>query len=388
MLVLAGIALGREAISIRLIAVGALVVLLFRPEALAGASFQLSFAAVTAIVALHSAGWARRLFERRDEGPFARALRWLGAMVATGLVVEFALIPLALFHFHRAGLYGVAANIVAIPLTTFVIMPLEAGALLLDAAGLGQPVWLLCGWSIDALLGLAHAVAEAKGAVAMLPSMPGWAFALMVSGGLWLCLWHGRIRLFGLAPTLIGAIGAASAPTPDLLVTGDGRHVAVISDGRPHMLRERTGDYVRGLLGEAAGFDGEPLLLGSERFSACSRDSCVASFGGHGRDWRLLATRSSQRIDWERLVAACATADVVVSDRWLPRGCTPRWLKLDRAALARTGGVAIFLGDRPRAETVAERVGAHPWASVVPTFAPRSGPRSRSTRPAHFPMGR
>ena len=54
LLVLAGIALGRDAISMRLVAVGALVVLLFRPEALAGASFQMSFAAVTAIVALHS----------------------------------------------------------------------------------------------------------------------------------------------------------------------------------------------------------------------------------------------------------------------------------------------------------------------------------------------
>ena len=400
LLVLGGIALGREAISIRLIAVGALLVLLFRPEAVAGASFQMSFAAVTAIITLHSSQWARRMFERREEGAIVRSARWLGAMVATGLVVELALIPLALFHFHRAGLYGVAANIIAIPLTTFVIMPLEAGALLLDAAGLGKPLWLLCGWSIDALLGLANAVASAKGAVAMLPSMPGWAFALMVTGGLWLCLWQGRIRLLGLVPALLGALGAASAPTPDLLVTGDGRHVAVIRDGVPHMLRERTGDYMRSLLGEAAGFDGEPFILGGAGFSACSRDSCVATFGGGDeRHWRLLATRSSQRIDWERLVAACASADIVVSERWLPRGCTPRWLKLDRNTLERTGGVALFVRGAPRIETVAQRVGQHPWASVIPQYKPRGprsrlrpghdrAPNSRSTPPAHFPKDR
>jgi len=57
LLVLAGIALGREAISLRLVASGALIVLIFRPEALAGPSFQMSFAAVTAIVALHSSSW-------------------------------------------------------------------------------------------------------------------------------------------------------------------------------------------------------------------------------------------------------------------------------------------------------------------------------------------
>src|SRR5437588_747477 len=170
LLILAGIALGRDAISIRLIATGALVVLVFRPEALAGPSFQMSFAAVTSIVALHSTAWARALLQRRDEGVIGRTLRALLGIIATGLAVEIALMPLALYHFHRSGLYGVGANIVAIPLTTFVIMPLEAAALLFDAAGLGAPLWWLCGASIDGLLWLAHAAASAPGAVALLPS--------------------------------------------------------------------------------------------------------------------------------------------------------------------------------------------------------------------------
>ncbi|MEA3067669.1 MAG: competence protein ComEC, partial [Sphingomonadales bacterium] len=193
LLVLAGIALGRDAISIRLIATGALIVLIFRPEALAGPSFQMSFGAVTAIVALHSTGWARRLLQRREEGFAMRIVRALFGIVATGLAVELALIPMALFHFHRSGLYGVGANIIAIPLTTFVIMPLEAAALLFDAVGLGRPLWFLCGASIDGLLGLAHAVSSTKGAVALLPSMPAWAFGLMMAGFLWLCLWTTRL---------------------------------------------------------------------------------------------------------------------------------------------------------------------------------------------------
>jgi len=166
LLILAGIALGREALSVRLIATGALIVLLFRPEALAGPSVQMSFAAVTSIVALHSTKWARRFFQRRDEGLPARGARALVAMVGTGLAVELALMPFALFHFHRAGLYGVGANIIAIPLTTFVIMPLEAGALVFDLFGWGRPLWFLCGFAIDLLLGLARNVSTARGAVA------------------------------------------------------------------------------------------------------------------------------------------------------------------------------------------------------------------------------
>ena len=365
LLVLGGIALGRDALSLRLIAVGALLVLLFRPEALAGASFQMSFAAVTAIVALHSTQGARRLFQRRQEGVVGRLGRAMLGMVATGLAVEIALIPLALYHFHRAGLYGVGANIIAIPLTTFVIMPLEVGALLLDVAGLGKPLWALCGLSLEALLGLAHSVASARGAVALLPSMPAWSFALMTVGGLWLCLWVGRVRLLGLVPVVLGAAGAAVTPTPDLLVTGDGMHAAVVADGKPYLLRERAGDYVRALVSESSGFDGDPAALGAQPFSACSRDACVARLWRDGHEWRVLATRSSQSIDWVTLTRACASADIVVSARRLPRGCLPRWLKLDRTVLRRSGGVAISLGKHPRVGTVADRVGSHPWVQLT-----------------------
>jgi competence protein ComEC len=361
-LVLLGIALGRDALSLRLVAVGALAVLLFRPEALAGASFQMSFAAVTAIVAVHSTSWARRLFQRRDEGIFKRAGRATAAIVLTGLAVEFALIPFALFHFHRAGLYGVGANVVAIPLTTFVIMPLEAGALLLDAIGAGQPFWWVTGAAIRALLGLAHSVAAAPGAVALIPSMPRWAFVLMVAGGLWLCLWSSRVRMLGLVPVAIGAAAAMVSPTPDLLITGDGRHLVVLrSDGTPLLLRERAGDYMRDLMAEASGYAGDPEELAAAPFSRCSRDSCVAAIQKDRAEWRLLATRSTIRIPWTDFTAACAEADIAVSDRRLPRGCAPRWLKLDRSALQRSGGVAIYLGQSPRVETVAERIQGHPW---------------------------
>jgi len=216
------------------------------------------------------------------------------------------------------------------------------------------------------LLELAHAVAGAPGAVALMPSMPPWAFGAMVVGGLWQCLWTSRLRLLGLVPVALGALAALASPTPDLLVTGDGRHLVVLqADGTPLLLRDRAGDYMRDLFAEAAGFEGDPGNLGEPPFSACSRDGCVAVIRKGGGEWRLLATKSQDRMRWADFTAACAAADVVVSDRRLPRGCQPRWLKLDRSTLARTGGVAIYLGDRPTMDTVAERVGRHPWAEQL-----------------------
>jgi competence protein ComEC len=82
------------------------------------------------------------------------------------------------------------------------------------------------------------------------------------------------------------------------------------------------------------------------------------------RDGRtILATRSGYAVPWAELVAACERADIAVSDRRLPDGCRPRWLKLDRAMLARTGGVAVSLANG-RVTTV-RTGGRHPWE--VPT---------------------
>ncbi|HYD38146.1 MAG TPA: ComEC/Rec2 family competence protein, partial [Allosphingosinicella sp.] len=357
LLILLGIALGREALTLRLVAVAALAVLLLWPESLPGASFQMSFAAITAIVALHEHPRVRALLARRDELWPAKLGRFLLGLVLTGLAVELALIPIALWHFHQAGLYGALANIVAIPLTTFVIMPLEALALLFDLAGLGAPFWWLAGAALELLLGLAHATAAAPGAVARLPTLPGGAFALMVAGGLWLALWRTRWRRLGLAAVAAGALAALLAPAPDLLVTGDGRHLALRApSGELALLRARAGDYVRETMAGSAGLDAAPGELEALSGARCSSDFCVAGLRGR----RLLASRSDRLVPIPLLRVACAEADIVVSDRRLPESCRPKWLKADRALLDRTGGLAIALGAAPRVVTVSSG-DRHPW---------------------------
>jgi competence protein ComEC len=293
-------------------------------------------------------------------------------LVLTGLAVELALIPIALWHFHQAGLYGALANIIAIPLTTFVIMPLEALALLFDLAGLGAPFWWLAGAALDLLLALAHATAAAPGAVARLPTLPTAAFASMAAGGLWLALWRTRWRVWGLIPVAAGAAAALATPVPDLLVTGDGRHLALrTSTGELALLRGRAGDYVRDLMSQSAGLEGEAGELETLRSAECSADFCAADL----RNWRLLASRSDRLVPLEDLRTACAQADIVVSDRRLPAACRPRWLKADRALLAKSGGLAITLGDSPQVATVSSG-DRHPW--VVKPFLSSAGGELKS----------
>ncbi|MES3098263.1 ComEC/Rec2 family competence protein [Sphingomonas faeni] len=376
LLVLAALAMGREAMTLRLVAAGAACVMLVLPESAAGPSFQLSFAAITAIMALHEHPVIHAFFGPHEEGPGRKLARSVASLLLTGLLVELALMPIAVYHFHRAGLYGAFANIIAIPLTTFVVMPLEALALLLDAGGLGAPIWWLVQRSLDALLWLAHIVASAPGSVRSLPAMPTAAFALMIVGGIWIALWRTQWRRLGLAPLMVGAIWALTTPAPDVLVTGDGRHVAVRTSAGLAMLRDRAGDYTRDTLAENGGVDGEPLLLADQPDARCSRDLCVTDIAARGRMWRILATRSAYMVPITEFIAACRSADVVVSERGLPKRCAPRWLKLDRRVLRRTGGVALTLGSGTIV-TILNAGDRHPWRDppLLERTAQSLGPR-------------
>lgn len=375
LLVLVALMMGRSAITLRMVAAGALFVLVFWPESLVGPSFQLSFAAVTAIIALHEHPRIKTMFMLREENLLRRAGRFIFALFLTGLVVEIALMPIALYHFHKAGLYGALANIIAIPLTTFVIMPLEALALVLDSVGLGAPVWWLCEQALSSLIALAHFVSSRPGAVTMLPTMKVIAFGLVLLGGLWLCLWRERWRYWGVIPAIIGALLIITNRAPDIYITGDGRHVGIRNDqGELAMLRTSGGDFIRDMIRENAGVEGKSQALEDWPNAECNADSCLVTLQADGRDWQMLATRSSQYISALALSAACRRADIVVSDRRLPQSCAPRWLKADRSLLSQVGGMTIDL-ESQHISTALGWTGRHIWTRYrsAPTGGDDSG---------------
>lgn len=375
LLVLFALALGREPLSLRMLAVAAFCVLLLWPEAVMGPSFQLSFGAVLALIAVSTSEPVRHFLGPRDEGMVARAMRHIALLLLTGAVIDLALMPIGLYHFHRAGVYGALANVLAIPWSTFIVMPLLASALILDIAGLGGPFWWLAGVSVDVLVGLAHWFASRPGAVNLLPGTDAWAFMLFVSGGLWLGLWTGRIRWAGFPIAAIGVLLLAMAPPADILVSGDGRHVGLVENGgnQLFLLRDSKGGYARDNLMEFAGIEAEPATLDKWPGARCNPDFCKVPIERSGKVWHLLMSRGRDSVAERSLVAACEHSDIVISDRWLPRSCRPRWYKADRGSLAHTGGLAVYLG-KGRIDTVAQTQGAHGWWHSSPFHVRENGP--------------
>ncbi|MBA4010166.1 MAG: metal-binding protein, partial [Erythrobacter sp.] len=386
LLVLGALVLGREALSLRMVAVAAGFVLVLWPESAIGPSFQMSFAAVLAIIALSNSAPVQAFLAPREEPWWMRLGRRTAILFVTGVVIELALMPIVLFHFHRAGMYGALANVVAIPLVTFAAMPMIALALIADLVGAGWPFWWLVEQALKLLLGIAHLTAAQAGAVRLMPQISGLAVALFAGGGLWLALWRGRARLAGLVPVAAASVMVALTPVPDILVTGDGQQVGITMRApegtlRLVSLRDSRSEYTRDNLMELAGVGADPVPIAQWPGARCSPEFCTLAIARGGREWVLLLGRSRNQVEERALAAACAEADIVASERFLPRSCRPRWLKADRRFLERSGGIAINLAAE-RITTVAQGQGEHGWwrepeprpirpAPSAPTAAPQ-----------------
>lgn len=365
LLVLGALVLGREALSMRMLALAAGFVLLLWPESAIGPSFQMSFSAVLSLIALSQAAPVRAFLAPREEPWLARIGRQSVMLFLTGVVIELALMPVVMFHFHRAGIYGALANVLAIPLVTFVAMPMIALGFLADLLGLGGVMWWVVERALALLLEIAHVTARQAGAVRLMPQISGLAMMLFALGGLWLGLWRGRVRLAGLVPVAAASAMVAATPIPDILVSGDGQQVGITvtgPDGEPRLLslRESRSAYTRDNLMELAGVAAEPVPLADWDGARCSPAFCTLVLERGASDWVLLIGRGRDRVDLAPLAAACREADIVISERYLPRSCRPRWLKADRRYLERSGGLAIDLADR-RIAAVADGQGEHGW---------------------------
>jgi competence protein ComEC len=359
-LALLAIVLDRQPISLRLLAAAAALILLLSPESLLSASFQMSFAAVTALVAGYEWLSQRRPTGPRDRGLLSRLGLYLGFLLLSSVIANLATAPFAVFHFNRLAVFGLVANLVAIPLTAFWIMPAALVAMLLLPFGLEAWALAAMGTGVEILLAVAGEIAGWEGAVIPVRAMPLWGLAAATLGGLWLCLWERPWRLFGLAGLLLGAVSITLAEPPDLLVSGDGKLLALrAGDGSLVFSSLTRQSYRRDIWLRRSGTEtartwdrsgGEP-----EPGLRCDALGCILEFEP-GR-------RLGLALQGEALEEDCRLVEVLVSLEPL-RGldCPKPRLVIDRFGLWRHGAHAIWLREAvPRVATVRAQRGERPW---------------------------
>jgi competence protein ComEC len=373
----------RPAIALRTVALAAFAMLVVRPETLLDVGFQMSFAAVTALIAAYEEVRARTLDRARDPpGTILRVGLFFGGIVLSTVIAGFAVAPFSAYYFHQTQQYALLANLVAIPLSNVVVMPAALAATLAMPLGLETLPLILMGWGVDATVVTARFVAAIPGALIPLPAMPDGAFYFMVLGGLWLCLWRRRWRLAGLVPIALGIAWAPYQPRADVIVGQEGPLVAVrgadgqlaVPPGKPPSF-----DFKRWREHDGAPIDGRSRIDAAGSPFRCDPAGCTARVAG-----RLIAAPSHR----EAWADDCRLADIVILPGPKPRWCRPRLVAIDVTRLRALGThVLRFNGTDVVVSTVQDARGVRPWTGPSPRLRPDENRPVERSRLGEFAAG-
>lgn len=342
---LGAILLDLRGLTMRSVAISAIVLLIVQPESLLSAGFQLSYAATVVLIGGYTILDRQILKER-----LPRWIMPLFTLVFTSVLAGVATAPFAAAHFNRFTDYGLLANLLTVPVMS-VLMGAGAVAALLAPIGLAAPaVWVMA-QSSTWILFIAHWVSGLNGAVTAIVA-PSWAvLPLITFGGIWILVWTGRLRLFGL-PVIAAALALWSvSPRPILLISADGRLAGLMGD-QGRALSSHTG----------AGFSAESWLQDDGDLALQADAALRAGFSGPqtarafeiGGISAVILTGKSAPAGY---AAACAQFDLVILPATLDTGaldtgtldpgalnqantkggpCT----RIDRAVLAQTGALS------------------------------------------------
>lgn len=360
-LVLVAVMLDRMPFSLRTVGFAAFAVLAIWPDALWTASFQMSFAAVTALIWFYEATkdiWARL---HRDAGIIRKLALYLLGLAATSLVASAATAPFVLYHFQRASVYGVIANLLGVPALGFAVMPAVALSYLLMPFGWEKPALWAMGKGIAIIMDVARDVAAIPGANIYFPALPLSVFVWMTAATLIFMIWRGRRKWFALLPFAVSLLIAAGARQADILVSSEGTLAAYYTPENGLTVSSRVKDrFAAGVWAQRYGLPPDYKSAAWPKEGAgpggivCGEGGCRLE--AQGRKIAFSYDPAARDED-------CGWADIMVA-QYPVRQCEAPTV-IDLFTLRRDGAHALWLEDG-RIETVAAERGRRPWTVAAP----------------------
>ncbi|MDQ6703315.1 MAG: ComEC family competence protein [Pseudomonadota bacterium] len=350
LIMLTSVVLDRQALTMRNLAIAAALVILIQPEAIMGASFQLSFAAVAALVAVYEARMTAaergreetyRLGARPVEGERKRmALETLklhlrrgplGLLFATFCATS-ATASFMAYNFHELSPYVLIGNPLTLMIIEIFAVPGALLGTLLYPLGLDAWVWRYVGLGIDGVMWAARGIGSWPGSTIHLTAFAPWAIVFLSLAVLSSVLWRTAIlRATALPLAALGLLGAAAGPSFDMAVAPAGDAVAFrAADGRLAVIGRGRNAFSaeQWLRADADGrLPGEALTK-----TNCDKLGC-AGYLASGRTVALV-------LDTPAFAEDCTRADIIVTPRFAPLGCAAK-IVIDRDKLKQTGALTL-----------------------------------------------
>ncbi|MBX3428996.1 MAG: ComEC/Rec2 family competence protein [Hyphomonadaceae bacterium] len=337
------ILLDRPAISMRGLALAAAIVVLLFPESVLDVSFQMSFAATMALVALFEMlSRAPNAPALPTPGPIIGVMQWgvraVGAILLISVVAGLATDPFAMYHFQRFTIYSLPANLLAEPILSFLVAPAAVAAAVLAPFNLADAPLQVMASALDLIAAIGESFGARPEAVQAVPKPPDIAFVACVMALLTACLWRGALRWSG-APLLGISIALyVSAPQPVAAFDGDLHAIYVRDGGRWTLLsNSRRSNYARDRLGSMLGLS--PFEI--ERLAPA--ESCTETFCRWQTPYRaIFLVRDSAALE-----RSCVARAIVVAQTEAPSDFSSRCRLagfISAASIAHLGGATISEG--------------------------------------------
>lgn len=334
-LILLAVLLDRSPTPMRSMAFAALAILVVTPEQLLFPGFQMSFIAVICLIGAYeflSSNYPRFFaIDTQNSRIKFFSKFWLypiGVMTTT-LIAGFATAPVAAFHFNRFAVYGALANLFAVPVMTFVVMPAGVISGLLMPFGLEFLSLPIMGAGIDWILTVAEKVANFEGSTTNIASFSVTSLVLIIFGILWLCFWQTKWRALGFLPLLLAFVFIKAQSKPDIIVDEKARLFGLNIDGELQVSNRRRGFK----LDEWLGHFGQNEII-------------------------KLSKQDIYEVKGKTFSLKCVEADIIISDE-----CEGRLLTITKEQLAENGTHMIFIKEDGDIllENVAEYRGDRIW---------------------------
>lgn len=218
-LVLVGVLINRQAVSLRLWAFAVLVVAIITPAAVVSPGFLMSFAAVLGLVAFYERNAERLHRWLRSRSVIGKIAAYFMGVLISDLVASLMTLPYGIYFFKQVSVYTSLGNLLAAPVIAFWVMP--ALLLFLISLPFGGGAWTLSllKYGISVMNAITGWVSSLPGADVgdNMGNMPDWGILLLTLGLLWLCVWQARWRFWGIAGIIMGGISFYFTPQVDFV---------------------------------------------------------------------------------------------------------------------------------------------------------------------------